>query len=445
MNLTTVSKIGRLLGSLGLLAALGLSAATPVAPGSYTLKVTADRPEAIYARGDEAVFMLALAREGEALPPDAAVRWVVTKDGVPLGREGVAGLQDGKATVRASLAEPGFLRCTVEFVPAGGTKLTAHAGAAYDPLAIAASLPPPADFDAFWAGQKKLLAEAPAKVRLTPVKSPLPGVECFDLQADIPGWAPLSAYLARPIGAKARTLPAIVLTHGAGVAKSRLSRAAECARDGFVALDFNANGLPNDQPPEFYAELRTGRLKQYYLKGRDDREEMYLRGIFLRLMRALDTVTAQREWDGRQLVVSGRSQGGGQAIVAAGLDPRVTFIAAEIPAFCDHTGVMVGRINGWPHFLPDVPGKPDPARLEVTRYYDAMNFATRTKAAAFFTVGFIDAICPPTGVYATYNQLTGPKQIWNHVDTGHVSRPDYEARIRAEILRHIASAASKSP
>ncbi|MDI1248304.1 MAG: acetylxylan esterase [Lacunisphaera sp.] len=445
MNLTIVSKICRRLWCIGLLAGLTLQAATPITVGSYALKVAADRPEALYARGDEAVFTLTLGREGQALPPDAEVRWVVTKDGVPLGREGVAKLQDGKATVRARLDEPGFLRCTADFVPAGETKLVAHAGAAYAPLAIAASLPPPADFDGFWAGQMELLAGTPANVRLTPVKSPLPGVECFDLQADIPGWAPLSAYLARPVGAQARTLPAIVLTHGAGVVKSRLSRAAECARDGFVALDFNANGLPNDQPPEFYAELRSGRLKEYYLKGRDHREEMYLRGIFLRLMRALETVTAQPEWDGRQLVVSGRSQGGGQAIVAAGLDPRVTFIAAEIPAFCDLTGVVIGRINGWPHLLPDVPGKPDPARLEVTRYYDAMNFATRTKAAAFFTVGFIDAICPPTGVYATYNQLTGPKQIWNHVDTGHVSRLEYDARIRAEILRHIASAAAKSP
>lgn len=420
--------------------ALALAGIWPVAgqadEAAYVLKVAADRAAALYAPGDEAVFTLALERAGAKVTEDITVGWTLNKDGVPPERKGTVRLERGEAVVRGRLDEPGFLRCTVEFTPPQGKKLTARAGAAYDPACIGPSLPPPADFDAFWTAQKKLLRDTPAQVRLTPVKSPAADVECFDLQADIPGWAPLSAYVARPRGALPGSLPAIVLTHGAGVAKSRLSHAVAFARDGFVALDFNANGLPNDRPAEFYNELRNGRLRQYYLQGRDDRETMYLRGIFLRLLRALDVITAQPEWDGRCLVVSGRSQGGGQAIVAAGLDPRVTFIAAEIPALCDHTGVTVGRVNGWPHFLPETPGKPDPARLEAVRYFDAMNFAPRTRAAAFVTVGFIDIVCPATSVYAAYNQLAGPKQIWHHVATGHIAHRDHEARVREEILKH---------
>ena len=71
----------------------------------------------------------------------------------------------------------------------------------------------------------------------------------------------------------------------------------------------------------------------------------------LRLVRALDFLTAQPEWDGRTVVVHGSSQGGYQSLVAAGLDPRVTFFAAGIPGGCDHTGFKAGRVNGCPKLI----------------------------------------------------------------------------------------------
>lgn len=423
------------------LAACGFAAA-PSAAAGFELTVTTDRADHRYHRGDPVRFTVALLRDGKPVAGPEA-KWSITKDGVPLGREGTDALPAAGLVLTASLDEPGFLHCLVECTPAGAPKLTARGGAAIDPLAIAPSRPAPADFDAFWAAQKRQLAATPAHLRLTPVKSPVAGVACFEVQADTGVGRGLSGYLARPVDAKPQRLPAIVLAHGAGVTTSRLPNAVKWAQDGFVALDFNANGLPNGQPREFYAALQAGELKEYYLQGRESRDTMYLRGIFLRLLRAIDTVAAQPAWDGRRLVVLGRSQGGGQAIAAGGLDPRVTYVSAEIPTFCDHTGITVGRINGWPRIIPNGTPDPDPRVIEAVRYYDAVNFAPRIGAQVFVTVGFIDHICPPTGVYAAFNQITARKDIWNHLDTGHVSRPDYEARVRDEVLAYLRS--SNSP
>ncbi len=413
-------------------------AAAPSAAAGYELKVSTDRADQIYTRGVSVTFTVALLREGKpVIGPDA--KWSITKDGVPLNREGSAPILSSGLVLTASLDEPGFLHCLVECTPPGAPKLTARGGAAIEPLAIKPSLPTPVDFDAFWSAQKRQLAATPANLRLTPVISPVPGIECFEVQADTGVGRGLSGYLARPVGAKAKSLPAIVLAHGAGVTTSRLPNAAKWAKDGFVALDFNANGLLNGQPREFYAALQAGELKEYYLQGRESRDTMYLRGIFFRLLRAIDTVAEQPEWDGRRLVALGRSQGGGQAIAAGGLDPRVTYVSAEIPTFCDHTGITVNRINGWPRIIPNGTATPDPRVVEAVRYYDSVNFAPRIRAQVFFTVGFIDHICPPTGVYAAFNQLKTKKDIWNHLDTGHVSRPDYEARVRDEVLSYIVS------
>ena len=427
------------------LCALRLTAAAPSSAGGYTLKVSTDRADSTYRRGETVTFAVALTCDatGERVSGPEA-KWSITKDGKPLDRAGTAVLAPSDLNLTASLDEPGFLHCMVECTPAAGApKLTARAGAAIEPRAIQPSLPAPADFDAFWAEQRRLLAATPAHLRLVPVPSPTGEVECFEVRAATGFGRGLSGYLARPKGAKAKSLAAIVLCHGAGVTTSRLATAVAWARDGLLALDFNAHGLPNAQPRDFYATLQSGELKDYYLQGRESRETMYLRGIIFRLLRAIDTVTAQAEWDGRRVVALGRSQGGGQALVAGGLDPRVTYVSAEIPTFCDHTGILVGRINGWPRIIPNDTTSPDPKVVEAVRYYDAVNFASRLSAPVFVTLGFIDHICPPTGIYAMYNQLRGRKQLWEHLDTGHVSRRDYDARVREEVLAYVQASASR--
>lgn len=414
-------------------------------PSEYKLTIETDRPEAFYHQGETVRFNVSLTFQDQPVS-NAAVQLRISKDMLaPNLQEADLKITGGKAAASGVMKDPGFLNGRVDFrVPGENRILSSYAAAAIDPLAIKASLPPPDDFDSFWADQRKKLSAAPMNLQLTPVDSKVQGVECYDVQADCSDGIHLSAYLAFPVGAAKGSLPATVLTHGAGVASSRLSVAAAWARDGFVAIDFSAHGLPNGQPPSFYADRYKNELSKYYMKDPSSRETVFFRELFIRLMRAIDVVTARPEWDGKILVANGRSQGGGQAIAAGGLDPRVTFIAAQIPAMCDHTGVAAGRINGWPKLVPlDDTGKPDPVALQSARYYDAMNFATRTKADAIFTVGFIDRSCPPTGVYATYNQLAGKKEIMNHLHTGHVTSTEADEAVRAAVLKHVQEMKAK--
>lgn len=121
-----------------------------------------------------------------------------------------------------------------------------------------------------------------------------------------------------------------------------------------------------------------------------------------------------------------------------GIDPRVTFFAAGVPAGCDHTGFQAGRISGWPKFIA-TGETPPPSVVEAVRYYDAVNFLTRSKAAGIVTVGFIDTTCPPSSVYAAYNAIPGPKQIHTDVAAGHTSTPKANEAMRNAILAHVAT------
>ncbi|QDU46986.1 Acetyl esterase Axe7A precursor [Symmachiella dynata] len=403
----------------------------------YDVSVSTDRENARYETAEPVDFQIDVLKYGQPAT-SGRVNYTLTKDGLTALTVGRAELQGKPIHVRGVMPEPGFLRCVVKVTPKAGRPLTAIAAAAVSPEMIQPSLPAPEDFDEFWAMQKERLAAVPATAEVTPVKSPDEEIETFDVQVNCLGPTPVSGYLARPKNAAPKSLPALLYVHGSGVRSSSLGNAVEGARMGLLALDINAHGIPNGRPAKFYRDLATGKLKTYRHDGRDSRDTSYFLGMYLRLMRAMDFLTAQPEWDGKILIVSGHSQGGGQSLVAAGLEPRVTAIAVGVPAMCDHSGRVINRINGWPKLVPiDDAGQPEAAALEASRYFDAVNFAARTDADAILSIGFIDAVCPPTTNFAAYNQLRGEKQTVERPAMGHAAPQDIKDEFKQFIRNHI--------
>lgn len=421
--------IALMLTALPELFAQSQTTAAPV----LTLKVSTDREDALYHVGEKVVFTIEALQDGQP-QEDGKVVCTLSKDGWQPQPPRTLSLKDGKAELVGQLDEPGFL-----LLRATSGKTTALAGAGYDPLQIPPSLPVPDDFDQFWDAQKAALAKLAVNATQTPVPSPVKGVDTFDVQVDCLG-QPVSGYFARPQNTKPKSLPAILFVHGAGVRSANLGSTNWAAQEGgMLTFDINAHGIPNGKPAEFYTALAAGDLKDYRSLGRQDREQCYFKGMFLRLIRAIDFLTAQPEWDGKTVIVYGSSQGGFQAFAAAGLDARVTFICAGVPAGCDHTGSAANRISGWPKLVPsDAHGQPDDLARQTARYFDGVNFATRAKCrGAAVTVGFIDTTCPPTSVYAAYNALAIPKTIHTDVLAGHTNTPAASKFLQEAAYKHV--------
>lgn len=425
-----------------MLAAVLIATTDAQAADQYKLKVTTDRQDAIYQTGQPARFVVNVTRNGEALST-GQVSYVIDDfiTDQPPQRDFPNGnlTLDGKSEITATLPKPGFLRCRVTFQTPDDKKLQATAGAGFSPLQIKPSLPVPDDFAQFWADQKKQLAKIPPIAKLTPVAHADASLACFDVEVNCLGNAPVSGYLSKPRDAKPKSLPAILWVHGAGVRGSSLPNAVTGAKAGMLSMDMNAHGIPNGRPGKFYQDLNGGRLRDYRYAGREQRQTSYFRGMYLRLVRAIDFLTAQPEWDGQVVAVIGHSQGGGQALVAGGIDPRVTIIATGVPAICDHSGRAASRINGWPKLVPtDANGRPDPTILEASRYVDAVNFASLCQADAIMSVGFIDGTCPPSSCYAAYNLLPGDKQVINEPLMGHAAPAHIKQAFFKQIVDHVA-------
>jgi cephalosporin-C deacetylase len=431
------------------------SAAIPIVQGQVAdptgsdqkteVSVKAENPAGRREPGEVTVFTVDISLNGTAVDSGSAV-YTLSDDGyAPIESETLA-LTGRALEIAGKLARPGFLRCEVQVLRPDGEPLAgakAIAAVAYAPELITPSRETPPDFDGFWSEQKSRLAQVPMEAQLTEVKAVekyvVPeNLELYDTQVRTSEEWPVSGYFSRPKGAAKGSLPAVLWVHGAGVQSANYAKAVEGAAAGYLSFDINAHGIENAQPEAYYRLLFSdGRLKGYPHQGRENRDGVYFRGMFLRLVRAIDFLTAQPEWDGRVLAVMGHSQGGAQAIVAGGLDARVTFIGAGVPAMCDHTGMVRRRISGWPKLVPILSdGKADPRVAEVSRYYDAVNFASRCDAEAVVSVGFIDGTCPPTGCYAAINQLRGQVEVINEPTMGHAAPLHIQQAFWEALKRH---------
>ena len=52
-----------------------------------------------------------------------------------------------------------------------------------------------------------------------------------------------------------------------------------------------------------------------------------------------------------------------------------------------------------------------PVALETLRYVDCALLARRITADCLLSVGLMDEVCPPSTVFAAYNEITAPKDI----------------------------------
>lgn len=96
----------------------------------------------------------------------------------------------------------------------------------------------------------------------------------------------------------------------------------------------------------------NGRENGYLSNGLDNKDNYYMKRVYLACVRSIDFLTSLPEWDGRNVIVQGGSQGGALALITAGLDTRVTACVANHPALSDMAGYKAGRAGGLSAFLP---------------------------------------------------------------------------------------------
>ena len=372
--------------------------------GARELDVRVDHGDAQYQAGQTATFSVSISGAGWAGVSNAD--FVIKRGGYTEIARGIVALPHG--TFQASLSEPGTLLAEVR-AKVAGKDVRGLAGAAFAPEGIHRSAPRPEDFDDFWAAKIKELNATPVNPVLEPGLSVKPEVAYLKIRMDGFRGTKIHGQLVRP--KREGRFPALLIVQWAGVYALDKWWATLPASEGFLVLNISAHDLPIDEQPEFYRAQSDGPLKNYTAIGRDDREKNYFLRMYLAAYRAADCLTQRSDWDGHNLVVTGTSQGGLQTIMLAGLHPQVTAAMANVPAGCDQSGLLAGNACGWPALAMWLKGEGQKRVLDVSRYFDCMNFAPNIKCPLLVSVGMIDETCPASGIFATVNQTKGSREI----------------------------------
>jgi cephalosporin-C deacetylase-like acetyl esterase len=353
---------------------------------------------AVYRVGEPAVWSVSVEKEGA--PVNGKAKFSIKKGGLKLVQEGEVDLKNGAATVEAVRNDPGTLLLEVSL-----ENSTNYGGAVFNREQILPSADEPADFDQFWQSKIAELQAVPMNVTLEKVE--ISGdVDYWKITMDNIRGSRICGQIAKPKNS-AGPLPAMVQFQYAGVYPLKQEWVVNPAKEGWLAMNIIAHDLPIDREESFYQEHKNGALNTYPAIGCEDRETSYFLRMYLSCYRAVDYLTQRPDWNGKVLRVTGGSQGGLQSIMVAGLHPEVTAVTADVPAGCDLTGMLIGRAAGWPAWSWSGRAK----AVEVSKYYDVVNFARRVKCPVLVSAGAIDRVCPPEGVIAMFNQLKGPKRL----------------------------------
>ena len=414
-----------------------------------TLKIDCERDSREYRKGETARFFLDVKDEEGKSVAGSRIKCVIRTE---TGRKEQF-LTSGNEPVSLEVTQniPGSCSFEAEVLDEKGkclknklNKLVRNgSGAAFSLEELVQGYPEEADFETFWQAKKKELAAVPMKVEYKDVdlkKWANGGLKSFegkivvkDVKISCSGKLPVTGYFAMPAKAAEKTLPIVIVYQPYGVRSSSVQ--AKYAQKCLV-LDVNANGLENGREASFYRELANGPLKHYFFFGNKDRETSYFKDMYLRALRALEFMKSRPEWNGKDVIVTGYSQGGAQALAVAGLDESVTIVAATCPALCDLGGALAGRRSGW--IMPSEAWRKKDGKLtengmkiiRTASYVDNANFAKRIKAEVYFSSGDYDTVCPMASVYVAYKNVPGKKSFTILKNAGHwAMNPEGEKRI----------------
>lgn len=395
----------------------------------------------IYKTGEKATVEVQFYKYG--IPQDGVTIYYETGgDMMPAETTGSVILKQGKAIISiGTMKEPGFRDCRMS-ATVDGKKYNHHIKVGFSPDKIRPYTKMPQDFEEFWRNNKTEASKYPLTYTKAYAKEySTDKIDCYliKLTLNTKGQC-IYGYLFYPKNASKNSCPVVLCPPGAGIKTIKEPlRHKYYAEEGCIRFEIEIHGLNPKMTPEEFKEISNafnGTENGYLTNGLDNRNNYYMKRVYLACVRSIDLLTSLPEWDGKNVIIQGGSQGGALALITTGLDSRVTACVANHPALSDMAGYKAGRAGGYPHFFR-TKGMDTPEKLETMAYYDVVNFARLIKVPVYLTWGYNDDTCPPTTSYAVYNVLECPKEALITPINEHWTSDDTEYGQLEWILRHL--------
>lgn len=410
----------------------------------YLWLTVPDHADWLYQTGENAKVEVSFCKYG--IPRDGELKYSIGNDMLQPDKHGSVKLKNGRAVINMGTKKtPGFRDMKLS-VSLDGKTYEHHIKVGFSVDKIKPYTQEPQDFRSFWQKNVEDLKQVPMSYTKELYKDYCTDkIDCYlvKLQIDKMGHS-MYGFLFYPKNAQPGKHPVVLCPPGAGIKTIKdPMRNKYYAENGFVRFEVEIHGLDPRISSETFGEISRAfndRNGGYLANGLENKDIYYMKHVYVGLVRCIDFLTSLPEWDGKNVAVQGGSQGGALAIIAAGLDSRVTQCVANHPALSDMAGYAAkGGTGGYPHFCrqPQILSNKD--CLNTLAYFDVVNFARYVKAPTYLTWGYNDVTCPPTTSYAVWNTLKCTKEslltpINEHWTTAETNRGQMEW-IKAHLLK----------
>ena len=226
----------------------------------------------------------------------------------------------------------------------------------------------------------------------------------------------VEAFFSVPIGAKGK-LPCVAVYHGGSERKilypSIVSTGVCC-----FAIDVRSQGGTTIDRGRYTSGDFNGGLMT---RGILNKNEHYLRNIYLDAVRAMDVIAMMPEVDPERIVTFGGSQGGALSIAASALSGRSKRCFSSITSYIAlHRRVELGSgiLRSVHEFVKTYPQHMDTA-LETLTYFDILNMVSLLQVPTSVCLCLGDPICLPEFVYSAYAHMPCQKDIRIYPLLGH--------------------------
>lgn len=410
----------------------------------YLWLTVPDHADWLYQTGENAKVEVSFCKYG--IPRDGELKYSIGNDMLQPDKHGSVKLKNGRAVINMGTKKtPGFRDMKLS-VSLDGKTYEHHIKVGFSVDKIKPYTQEPQNFRSFWQKNVEELKQVPMSYTKELYKDYCTDkIDCYlvKLQIDNMGHS-MYGFLFYPKNAQPGKHPVVLCPPGAGIKTIKdPMRNKYYAENGFVRFEVEIHGLDPRISSETFGEISRAfndRNGGYLANGLENKDIYYMKHVYVGLVRCIDFLTSLPEWDGKNVAVQGGSQGGALAIIAAGLDSRVTQCVANHPALSDMAGYAAkGGTGGYPHFCrqPQILSNKD--CLNNLAYFDVVNFARYVKAPTYLTWGYNDVTCPPTTSYAVWNTLKCTKEslltpINEHWTTTETNRGQMEW-IKAHLLK----------